>query len=124
MAETVTPGEAFARALGAKDFKRVQGLLDPDISFRGLTPSRTWEGETAERVVDGILQTWFEEGDRIDGIDSIETDMVADRERVGYRFRVSNPDGHFVVEQQAYLSSKDGRIDWMRLVCSGWRPAE
>jgi hypothetical protein len=47
---------------------------------------------------------------------------VGDRERVGYRFRVRNPDGLFVVEQQAYLSGSDGRIEWMRVVCSGFRP--
>jgi hypothetical protein len=27
------------------------------------------------------------------------------------------------VEQQAYLSTRDGQIDWMRVVCSGFRPA-
>jgi len=41
---------------------------------------------------------------------------------VGYRFRVKNPDGIFLVEQQAYLSQDDGQIAWMRVVCSGYRP--
>ena len=49
--------------------------------------------------------------------------MVADRERVGYRFSVTNPDGDFLVEQQAYLEERDGRICWMRVVCSGFRPS-
>jgi hypothetical protein len=48
---------------------------------------------------------------------------VADRERVGYRFSVENPDGHFLVEQQAYVAERDGRICWMRVVCSGFRPS-
>ena len=47
---------------------------------------------------------------------------MADRERVGYRFAGHNEDGPFVVEQQAYLSERDGRIDWMRVICSGMRP--
>jgi len=42
---------------------------------------------------------------------------------VGYRFSVNNPDGHFLVEQQAYLADRDGQIGWMRVVCSGFRPA-
>ena len=29
--------------------------------------------------------------------------------------------GPFVVEQQAYLSERDERIGWMRVVCSGFR---
>jgi hypothetical protein len=41
---------------------------------------------------------------------------------VGYRFRVRNPDGTFVVEQQAYLAALDGQIAWMRVLCSGFRP--
>jgi hypothetical protein len=28
-----------------------------------------------------------------------------------------------VVEQQAYYSTTDGRISWMRVLCSGFRPA-
>ena len=48
---------------------------------------------------------------------------VGDRERVGYRFSGRNPDGRFVVEQQAYLSERDGRIGWMRALCSGFRRA-
>jgi hypothetical protein len=41
---------------------------------------------------------------------------------VGYRFSVTNPDGRFLVEQEAYLAERDGRIGWMRVVCSGFRP--
>jgi hypothetical protein len=29
----------------------------------------------------------------------------------------------FVVEQQAYTTEKDGRINWMRVLCSGFRPS-
>jgi hypothetical protein len=47
-----------------------------------------------------------------------------DRERVGYRFRVRCPDGHYIVEQQAYLTIDDGRITWMRSVCSGFRKVD
>jgi hypothetical protein len=54
----------------------------------------------------------------------VETDSFADRERVGYRFRVRNPEGLFRVEQQVYIGERDGRIGWMRSVCSGYRPVE
>ena len=58
----------------------------------------------------------------MDEVLSIDSDTVADRERVGYRFAGHNEDGPFLVEQQAYLSERDGRIDWMRVICSGMRP--
>ena len=122
MGMTTTAGEAFAAALAAKDFERLLGLLDPEIDFRGLTPGRFWEAGDAESVVSGVLRQWFEDSDEIESLERVETDVVADRERVGYRFVVTNPDGRFVVEQQAYLTERDGRIVWMRALCSGFRP--
>jgi len=63
-----------------------------------------------------------EPSDEVERVVSTETDAFADRERVGYRFEGQNPDGPFVVEQQAYYEQRDGRIGWMRVVCSGFRP--
>lgn len=115
-------GRAFADALGRKDFGQISTLLDPDIDFRGLTPRRTWEASGASAVVEEILTQWFEVSDRIDEVVSVDTDRVADRQHLVYRFRITNPDGPFVVEQQAYFTERDGRIDWMRVLCSGFRP--
>ena len=53
---------------------------------------------------------------------TFETDVVGGRERVGYRFAVHNPEGDFLVEQQAYLTSRYGQIEWMRVLCSGFQP--
>jgi hypothetical protein len=122
MQETATLGAEFARALATKDYSRVLDLLHPEIDFRALTPNRTWEASDAEAVISGVLRQWFEDTDEIQALEWLETDVIADRERVGYRFSVRNPDGHFLVEQQAYLSARDGRIGWMRAVCSGFRP--
>ncbi len=119
-----SPGAAFAEALAGKDFDRLRTLLAPEVDFRGLTPSRTWEAAGSASVVEGVLQQWFEESDVIEQIEHVETDSFADRERVGYRFAVRNPDGRFLVEQQAYLSSRDGQIEWLRVVCSGFRPID
>jgi hypothetical protein len=115
-------GSAFAEALSKKDFDAVAELLHPEVDFRGLTPRRDWEAHDPQAVVDDILTRWFEPSDEIDELVSMDSDVVADRERVGYRFRVHNPDGSFVVEQQAYLAERDGKIGWMRVVCSGFRP--
>jgi hypothetical protein len=122
--ETETIGAEFARALAAKDFDRVRDLMDPAIDFRGLTPKRDWEASDPDAVVSEVLRQWFEDSDEIEALEQLETDAFADRERVGYRFSLRNPDGRFLVEQQAYLSASDGRIQWMRVVCSGFRPAD
>lgn len=115
-------GEQFARSLSTKDRDGLIGLLADDIDFRGMTPGRVWEAATpAELIDDVIFGHWFEPSDHIESLDAIETGEVADRERVGYRFHIRNPDGLHLVEQQAYLSVADGRIDWLRIMCSGFR---
>ena len=121
--QLATVGAEFARALAAKDSARIRGLLDPEIDFRGLTPNRSWEASQADDVVTMLLGDWFEDSDVIEGLEHLESDEFSDRERVGYRFSVRNPKGSFLVEQQAYLSARDGQIDWMRVLCSGFRPA-
>ncbi|MFN8216801.1 MAG: hypothetical protein U0R71_09420 [Solirubrobacterales bacterium] len=115
-------GEQFARALAEKDFDRLMTLIDPDLDFRGLTPRRAWEADGADALVAEVLRQWFEDDDEIEALEKLETDSFADRERVGYRFRIRNPEGRFLVEQQVYLSADAGRITWMRTLCSGFRP--
>ena len=116
-----TLGEAFAQAVAAKDGRRIRELLHPHIDFRGMTPGRVWEAPGVEGVVDA-LSLWFGDGDEILGMPAFEVDSFADRERVGYRFHVRNLDGEHLVEQQAYLSERDGQIGWLRIMCSGYRP--
>jgi hypothetical protein len=119
-----TLGGEFARAIAAKDEGRIRELIHPGIDFRALTPSRFWEAKDADTVLSVVLGHWFEPTDEIEALERVESDTVVDRERAGYRFSVRNPDGRFLVEQQAYLSARDGRIAWMRVVCSGFRPID
>jgi len=120
---TETRGEQFARALAAKERDVLCGLLAEHIDFRGMTPERLWEGKTPAEVVDGIvLGHWFEPSDHIEELRSVTSGRVADREHVAYRLRVRNAEGEFLVEQQAYYRVTGGRIDWMRVLCSGYRP--
>lgn len=119
-----TLGRRFAEALAAKDEPGLRALLADGLDFRGLTPNRFWEASTADETVEVFLGSWFEPSDEIRALESVEDGAVGDRERVAYRFRVTNPDGTFVVEQQAYYGAEDGRIGWLRILCSGFRAIE
>jgi len=112
---------SYAQAVAAKDMATVREMLHPEIDFRGMTPGRVWDAAGPDDVLVAI-GTWFEDDDVIEHVESIETDGFADRERVGYRLQVRNKDGLHLVEQQVYLSERDGRIGWMRVMCSGYRP--
>jgi hypothetical protein len=119
---TETLGAALAEALSRKDFDEVASLLHPEIDFRALTPGRNWEASSPRAVVDDVLKKWFEPSDELERLVSVKVGAVEDRERVAYRFELRNPDGDFVVEQQAYYTQREGRIGWMRVLCSGFRP--
>ncbi len=114
-------GRRFVEALAAKDRAALAAVLHPDVDFRGLTPNRAWEAANAEAAVEMVLGSWFESSDEIEDVVLVEHDAFADREQLRFRLTGHNDDGPFVVEQQAYLSERDERIGWMRVVCSGFR---
>jgi len=114
-------GREFAEALAAKDFERVRTLVDAEVDFRGLTPRRAWEAAGSEALVDDVLPSWLEDSDHVDEMLEVESGSFADCERVRYSFRGHDDRGPFVVEQHAYFTARDGRIDWMRVLCSGFR---
>jgi hypothetical protein len=122
--EADTPGTRFARAFATKDYAAIENLVAPDLDFRALTPNRDWKASDPTALIEEVLKPWLEPGEEVEEIELLETDRVADRERVGYRFRVRDSDGLHVFEQQAYVGTRDDRIDWMRVVCSGWRPID
>jgi hypothetical protein len=123
MSQTATTlGTAFAEAVTSKDYRRVADLLHPEIDFRALTPNRSWEAGDPDTVIEQILKSWIEPDEHVEELIAVDSDTIGDRERVGYRYRLRRPDGVFVVEQQAFIGERDGRIDWLRLVCSGSRP--
>jgi hypothetical protein len=117
-------GHRFAAALASKDAGALTSLFADEVDFRGLTPGRLWEAQTPAAVVgEVILGTWFGPTDVVERVERVDTGVVSDRCRLGYRLRISNPEGRWLVEQQAYLGLTDGKITWMRVVCSGYRPA-
>ena len=101
MPQTTTLGADFARALAAKDSAAIRELIHPEIDFRGLTPNRVWEAKDRDELISILLGSWFEKDDEIEALEAVESDTVADRERVGYRFSVNNADGRHIVEQHS-----------------------
>ena len=114
-----TIGRAFAYAIARRDFAELGDLLHPDVELRALTPGRTWEPADHDAALD-VLRTWF--GDcQVDEVDHVDATTVGDRSHIAYRFAGQRPDGPFVIEQQAYYTEYEGQIDWIRILCSGFR---
>jgi len=117
-----SPARSFVDAIAARDEDAFRRSLAPDVDFKGLTPRRLWEGDSADAVCDVVLGHWFEEHDRVVAVLDVTEDVVADTARIGYRFDLELPDGPYVVEQQAYYRAGPAGIHYLRVVCSGFRP--
>jgi ketosteroid isomerase-like protein len=113
-------GPAFAQALAVRDFDKLRSLLDPEVEFRALTPRRSWEATGDAETLD-LFQRWFDPQTVVEEID-VSSHVVGDRTHLAYRFLGHDDDGPFVVEQHIYFTERDGRIDWMRMMCSGFMP--
>lgn len=114
-------GAKLAHAIARHDFTGIAELLHPDVEFRALTPRRQWEPATRQDAVE-VLRTWFGDFDIHDML-RVDTTEMAGRYHVSYRYRGERPEGPFVIEQQAYYDETDGQISWIRILCSGYRPA-
>jgi hypothetical protein len=114
----------FVAALAAKDAAALRSLFASEVDFRALTPGRAWEAPTPDALIDGvILGSWFEPGDVIKRVESVQHGQVGTRTRIGYRLRVESAGQAYTVEQQAYCDLSDGKITWLRVLCSGFIPA-
>jgi hypothetical protein len=113
---------AFAEAIAGRDIGRAAALLHPDIDFRAMTPNRVWEAAgTAD--VEATFREWFEDPDEdIGSIEATPPVSLEGTERVGWLVHISDADGPHIFEQQAYVRERDGRVGWMRVMCSGWIP--
>jgi hypothetical protein len=123
-ARMAVSAEQFAQVIADRDLAGMSALVTADIDFKGLTPGRFWEAAAPDEVSDVVFGHWFEETDHIDAVLHVDDGRpTEDTQRMAYRFAISNPDGRFTVEQQAYYRTRGDRICYLRVLCSGYRPA-
>lgn len=119
--DAISAGEAFVAALANRDFKHVQACFHPQVRFRALVPSGMKERNEAAAAT-AQLQVWFSEPARMELLQK-GVYLVSDRVHISYRFREHYSDGETeVIEQHAFCDLRDGLIESMDLVCSGFLP--
>jgi hypothetical protein len=117
--------KTFAEAIAERDADGLRAVFAPDVDFKAVTPGRFWEATEPSGVVEVVLGHWFEETDHISSVlDADDGEPVGDTCRMSYRFDITNDDGRFVVEQQAYYRTAEDQISYLRVVCSGYRPVD
>jgi len=115
-------GDRFLRAIAQRDWKGLEDCFAPDAMFHAVIasqkPFREHQGGAA--AADQV-SAWFKDADVHEVLES-DVEVIADRLRVRYRVRNHEPDGWFLVEQQAYLTPGPRGIQACSLICSGFRP--
>lgn len=86
MKNLLTTGEAFLKALTARDFKRMEAFLARDVKFRALLPPGSFEWSSSAAVIEN-LSSWFGPAEDFEVLDS-QVEEVSGRVRLAYKFRL------------------------------------
>ncbi|KKS45001.1 MAG: hypothetical protein UV10_C0036G0010 [Candidatus Azambacteria bacterium GW2011_GWA1_42_19] len=121
-----TTGEAFLKALTARDFKQMETFLAPDVKFRALLPPGSFEWSGPAAVIEN-LASWFGSAEDFEVLDSQVEEVSDGRLRLAYKFRLRphpfNPgSGWHVIEQQLFCDGEAEELNGIDLLCSGFLP--
>jgi TusA-related sulfurtransferase len=119
--DAISTGEAFVAALADRDFEKLEACFHPQVRFRALVPPGLRERNGSADAA-AQLKAWFSEPDHMQLLQK-EVYPVSERVHISYRFREQYSDGETeVIEQHAFCDAREGLIESMDLVCSGFLP--
>lgn len=107
-------------ALAERDSGALRAVMAEDVDFRALLPSRVVGADNATGAAAEMVG-WFDDVPRI-VLGRADVDTVGDLWHAAYRLELHGMDVPRIVEDQAYCVVVDGRIQRLRLMCSGFRP--
>jgi TusA-related sulfurtransferase len=117
-------GEGWILAITERSLGRLEQFCQPDVNSLMLIPKGLVTLGNAVDLVAKFRQ-WFGACTNFQVEESRVSQIV---NRAGgwlgifYRFRLQDHDAWFVVEQQLYCTLKDGRVEQLHLLCSGFQP--
>ena len=115
---------SFVQGLATQDFAELGGTLAGEARMRALLPAglREWTGAEA---IAGRFAGWFGDTTAFELVEAAIGE-VGGRLHLRWRLRLQAErlgPGWFTVEQQVYADTDDsGRIAWLDLLCTGYRP--
>ncbi len=114
-------GEAFVKAIAARDFEALLAAVADDVRFRQLLPGGLQAHVGATEVV-GRFVDWFASAEEV-RLESSRVDTIADRLTLSYRLRLHDADGWQLIEQRLVAdTAPDGRLESIDLLCTGFLP--
>ena len=113
-------GEDWIQAIINQDFEHLTAICHLDIKSTLLLPKRIAHLESATDLAKEV-EDWFGEYDLIQKEQS-RVAMVGEKLAIFYRLICKENSGADIIEQQLYCTVRDGRIEQLRLICSGFQP--
>lgn len=108
-------------ALAGKDREALESGFGEHATLRALLPRRLAEA-TGPGAIAAVMLGWFDDAPEIVPVHT-GVEAVGDVLHGWLRFGLAGMDVPRVVEQHVYCTVVDGRIEQLRLICSGFRPA-
>lgn len=116
---------AFLDALTCQEFDRLAACFHPTVRARLLTPSALAMPRDAAGVADKFRQ-WFGACD-VFTVEQAEAGVIGDASAchsIRYRLHLREHGAWYACEQQVYGWVRDGLVERIDLLCSGFQPAK
>jgi hypothetical protein len=115
-------GEDWIRAIAEGALDRLETFCQPRVNSRLLTPGQFTNLDKAADLV-SKYSDWFE-GCTDFEVEASRIDRIGKRIGIFYRFLLRDHDDWYRIEQQLFCTLKDGRVQQLHLLCSGFQRVE
>lgn len=112
----------WVEALADRDPGRLAAVLADDVHLRALLPTGLVD-LTGRDALLGEFKRWFDGMDLVRVADAT-AQPFSDRILLHYELEVAKDDRRWIVAQSVVSIVKDGHLETIDLVCTGFRPAE
>ncbi len=112
-------GEKWIQALLDKDYQHLAEICQPDVRSRLMTPRHIDSFENAADLTQKV-ESWFHDYSSPKKVQTHVT-RIGEKLAINYWLGFIRGEGFFTAEQQVYCSLRDGLIDQISLLCSGFQ---
>jgi TusA-related sulfurtransferase len=113
-------GERWIQAIAEDDLDKLTQFCIPAISSTLLTPNHLDTFHNSSDLV-AKYHDWFDDYTNFH-LEGNRVAQVGERLGIFYRLLLQNQGDWYMIEQQLYCNLKNGRVEKVRLLCSGFQP--
>jgi len=113
-------GKGWIQAIIEKDLDKLANFCSPTITSILVTPNHMDTLHSSSDLIAKYLD-WFDDYTYFN-LENSRIAMVGERLGIFYRIRLQSQGGWHIIEQNLYCNWKNGRVEKVWLLCSGFQP--